>query len=223
MKYVIGNLKSHKNLAEAHGWLEAFTSHDVASLDQNVSVVICPPSPFLLLFKEALASYSHISIGSQDISQFGAGKYTGEMSAFTLRGIVTHALIGHSERRTYFHETNATVSAKVDQAQSMQITPVVLVRNEHDLIPDGVNMIAYEPVEAIGSGHNMSVEDVSTMKRKLGIDQSKVFIYGGSVTSLNVRDYLSHTEIQGVLPGTSTLDPHEFYSLLERASYIPTQ
>lgn len=221
MNYVIGNLKSHKNLAEAQSWLDAFMAHDVASLDPHLSIIICPPYPFILIFKEALAQFHNISIGSQDISQYGAGKYTGEVSAFTLRGLATHALIGHSERRTYFHETDVTVSAKVDQARSMEIAPIVLVRDEHDLIPDGVDMIAYEPVSAIGTGHNMSVDDVIAMKKKLGIDQSHMFIYGGSATSGNVRDYLSHPEIQGVLPGTSTLDPDEFFSLLERASYIP--
>lgn len=213
MKYIVGNWKSNKNLHEVNSWLDTFTSFELDVLQHAVHVVIAPPYPFILTVKERLRSFPWIKLAAQDVSPFGAGSYTGAVSMHNLGGIIDYCIIGHSERRKYFHETDAELAQKVDLLCSSNIEPILCVRNEHDGIPSRVNFVAYEPVKAIGTGDNESVDDVLKMKHALNLKGNVAFIYGGSANLSNVREYLSHSEIDGLLPGAASLNPQEFYDM----------
>lgn len=220
MKYIIGNWKANKNADEVQKWIAAFKTHDLAVLEGQVEVIICPPFPFLPLLHEAFKEFDHIKLGAQDISQFGAGQYTGEVAAHSLDGLVQYVLVGHSERRRYFQETDRSVELKVEAAQSGGIEPIVLVRGPEDQIPLGVKFVGYEPVDAIGTGDTESLPQIQDMRNEIGVDATQVFIYGGSVKSHNVRDLVSAPEVDGVLPGGASLDPEEFYTLIERCLHL---
>ncbi|MCL0160787.1 triose-phosphate isomerase, partial [Klebsiella pneumoniae] len=77
--------------------------------------------------------YDHVHVGSQDISRFGAGTYTGEVPAHSLQDLVKYALVGHSERHKYGHETQNSVDQKTQNAADANIEPIVLVRDEKDM------------------------------------------------------------------------------------------
>lgn len=220
MKYIIGNWKANKNAAEVQKWIDAFKAKDLAVLAGHVEVILCPPFPFIPVLDWAFKEFDHIKIGAQDVSQFGGGEYTGEVAAHSLEGIVQYILVGHSERRKYFQETDGSTEQKAEATQSINAEPVVLVRSAKDQIPLGVQFVGYEPVDAIGTGDTESIPAIIDMKNELGVDASQKFIYGGSVKSHNVRDLVSVPEIDGVLVGGASLDPEEFYTILERCLHL---
>ncbi len=220
MKYLIGNWKAHKNLREAQLWLDQFLSHDIDALKGSVEVIVCPPFPFIEHFAEQFSDYEHLHVGAQDISKFGAGSYTGEVSAHTLQDLVDYVLIGHSERRKHFNEEDNIVDQKVQNARGAQIEPIAIVRDQHDTIPPDVTFLAYEPVDHIGTGHAQDIDEILEMKKKLGVDSNMKFIYGGSSNPQNARDIVQSSEVDGLLPGGSSLDPDTFFSMAERMSHL---
>lgn len=219
MKYIIGNLKSHKNRNENASWIQAFLAHDLTVI-RNTHVILCPSYPALYSYDEAFKTHQNVTIGAQDISAYSAGKYTGEVAASSLIDVVGHVLIGHSERRRYQQETPETLEKKVDQAHSARIKTIFCVRGPQDPIPASTEFVAYEPVEAIGSGQNASLQSVIEMKDMLTLPDSALYIYGGSVDESNVQEYLTSNHIDGVLPGTASLDPDQFYTLILNAENV---
>jgi triosephosphate isomerase len=152
--------------------------------DAKCEVVVCPPFVCLPAAKDALKG-SNIKLGAQNVHWEEKGAYTGEISAPMLKEIgVEYVIIGHSERRQYFAETDQTVNNKVLAAFTHDLTPIVcvgetleqreagqtekLVRNQikealEGLVTDAVRqvVIAYEPIWAIGTGRNASPEDAN--------------------------------------------------------------
>lgn len=214
MKYVIGNWKANKNLDEAKHWINAFLSFDFKLVQNNVTIIICPPYPFIPLLKENTVRFPFINIGSQDVSLYYQGSYTGEVTAHSLSGLADYAIIGHSERREHFKEANQALFSKVEHANKTNIKPIFCVRGENDELPRDIRIVAYEPVSAIGTGQNDSVDNILDMKEKLKLPENTIFIYGGSVTEENAHQYLIRPEIDGVLPGGASLDPHQFYNIV---------
>ena len=156
------------------------------TLDANTRVIICPPFPYL----EMVSDYgddSYFAVGAQNVSDQEEGAYTGEVSAKMLESMeLDYCIVGHSERRAYYHETDAIVAAKVNQLLSHNISPIVccgevLEEREADKqfevvkrqITDGLFhltaeqfadiIIAYEPVWAIGTGKTATPEQAQEM------------------------------------------------------------
>ncbi len=221
---VIGNWKSHKNWDEVETWLKEFTKADVKPTG---TVAIAPAFPFLEYVADEIEEHDlPIDLAVQDLSQFPAGAYTGSVSTANLEGLmVRFAILGHSERRRYFHETNQEVANKVEQALAAGIVPVVCVDEPYQmaqaaaLSPEVAAkcVVAYEPVEAIGSGLPQSVDEVVEVINKIKKTWGDVpVIYGGSVDVKNVSTYLS--ACQGVLVATHSLDATEFAAIVSAAN-----
>lgn len=217
MKYIVGNWKSHKSLHEAQNWIQAFSSYNLSEYEGKLRIIICPSFPLISLMKDAFQDSSLIYIGAEDISAEPSGTHTGEVSGEILHGLAEYVLIGHSERRSEHDETNQIVADKVQQALFNDIQPIVLVRSPQDTIPDGVVFVAYEPVDAIGTGHAQDISQVVEMKKQLNLPIGTRYLYGGSVHSGNVNTYMSHPDIDGIVPGKASLDPHEFYELIRNS------
>lgn len=223
MKLIIANWKSHKNREAVEKWLDDFEGKYTAQVEKQV--VICPPMSSLMFVSNRLLNREKnkdVYLGVQDISPYPAGKYTGAVSTENLNGFnVRYAIVGHSERRRYFHETHNDVANKVAQCIDAGITPIVCVDDEYissqaAAIPQEhliKCIVAYEELSAIGSGKNEPVEHVkevfAEIKKYFG---SVKLIYGGSVDVDNVQDYLSFCD--GVLVGTASLDVSDFIALL---------
>ncbi|OGK12199.1 hypothetical protein A3C98_04320 [Candidatus Roizmanbacteria bacterium RIFCSPHIGHO2_02_FULL_37_15] len=215
MKYFIANWKANKNLDEANQWIEKYLSLPVT--DQQYIVIICPPYPLLYPLKEKIKNRKNIYLGSQDLSIFEAGTYTGEVTAKSLSGLIDYSIIGHSERRKYFNESEESLFQKVHLAKKYNIKPIYCVRDENDKIPNLVQIVAYEPVYAIGSGSNEPVERVLEMKQKIHFPNESFFLYGGSVNKDNARTYLESPQIDGFLIGGTSLNPIEFHKIIVAA------
>ncbi len=224
-KIVIANWKSNKTVHEAMVWLDAFShllsgESAVTALcrTHKHEIVLALPTTYLLLGLDIIKQYPFVKLAAQNISMFGDGSYTGEVSARALSDIVSYSLVGHSERRRWFGEDGTQIQAKVDLLLHSNITPIVCVRSIEDarmLILSQELYVAYEPDESIGSGQNAPLSQVTSIASQ--IEGVRGFIYGGSVTFANVSEYTSNEHVNGVLVGRASLDPQDFYNLTEAA------
>ena len=232
-KIIFGNLKSNKSSNQMREWFVDFK--DILAKDSKKSVsgekpfskidaVLAPAYPFLHLVNEN-STETGLVLGIQDISSYPAGSYTGAISVQNLVGLgVKYTLVGHSERRKYFSETNEIVAKKITQALSADIIPIVCV-DEGSLDDLAVKvsaedmascMVAYEPSGAIGSGENAALSDVKSFGKKVRTLFGDVpYLYGGSVDESSAAEYLLVTD--GVIIGTASLDAKQFVSLLKSA------
>ncbi len=227
---LIANWKSHKNEAQALAWLEIFAAFWSKYQGQS-QVVIAPPASLLgsldWFFREKIASTlpGQLSLGVQDLSPFPSGAYTGALSIENIANFqVKYAIVGHSERRRYFHETHAEVANKVDQALAAGITPVVCVDVDYvesqaaAIARDQLEkcVVAYEPLEAIGSGVNQPIIEVKPVVSAIKAAFGKVpILYGGSVSSQNVAEYTD--VVDGFLVGSKSLDAQEWIEIIKKA------
>lgn len=184
-KIVAGNWKMNLGFSEADELLETLIEQ-LEDREITAEVILCPPHPYLEMASD-YAQESSFKVGAQNISSFGSGAYTGEVSAAMLRSMdITHSIIGHSERRKYFHEDEKILTAKVNQAIANEIIPIFcvgeslperesekhfeVVRRQvrHGLFHLDTDefaqvIIAYEPVWAIGTGMTASPEQAAEM------------------------------------------------------------
>lgn len=182
-KIIAGNWKMNKAIAEAEE-LAAGIKREVAECSE-VDIVLCPPFTALKAVGDAIDD-TFIKLGAQDMHWEPYGAYTGEISAGMLRDIYCHyVILGHSERRQYFGETDETVNRKVKAALAANLVPIVCVgesleereadrtrdvvslqvRESLDDLADGIThvVVAYEPIWAIGTGLTATPEQAQEM------------------------------------------------------------
>ena len=183
---VAGNWKMNKTFQEADDLInelvEFINSNDIG----DIGVIICPPAPYLELASDS-ASESDLFVGAQNVNDHESGAYTGEISAAMLESMnIDYCIIGHSERRKYYHESNEMLSEKVNRAIESSIQPIfccgeLLPEREAGEYFDVVKaqleeslfhlkeedfedvVIAYEPVWAIGTGVTATSDQAQEM------------------------------------------------------------
>jgi triosephosphate isomerase len=215
---IVANFKSHMNESEAKLWIDELSKHvDRIKGFTNKQIIIAPPFTLLPLFKSALGE-GGFTISSQNISPFDAGAFTGEVYGGQIRDFANYAIIGHSERRSNFKETDAVLEDKVELALRYGLKPIYCVQDKDNNIPQGVVIVAYEPVFAIGSGNPDTPENAEKVCRHLiGRNNNYIVLYGGSVTSDNVASFTKGGILSGVLVGGASLNPSEFIRIIENA------
>lgn len=224
-KYIIGNWKSNKNIAETENWFNAFqllySQNQNISLE-NVEIVICVPFTLLPLAKKLQNEFKlSLKLGAQNVSPFGNGAYTGEISASQISEFAQYVIIGHSERRSNFHEDDKLLSEKVKRVREAKLISIYCVQDEGTFIPEGVTIVAYEPVWAIGTGKTDTPENANRVAKAIKQKWTgDVLIYGGSTTPDNVNSFISTEYIDGVLPGGASLDANKFWEMITNASTI---
>lgn len=185
-KIVAGNWKMNKTFQEAEDLMYEIADLLTEKGSGETEVIVCPPYMYLEMASD-IAAENDFMIGAQNISQFESGAYTGEISAPMLESMgISHVILGHSERRTYFGETDKIIAAKIDSALKNSMIPIYccgevlaerqaekhfeIVRNqvsealfhlEADVIKEII--IAYEPVWAIGTGVTASPAQAQEM------------------------------------------------------------
>lgn len=217
--FILGNWKSNKTLSEAKSWL-ADVDRTFPALPPHVTVIVCPNFLALPLFAEKTHGFS---VGAQDISPYETGAYTGEIAADMAKSLVSHVMIGHSERRKYFGETDETVAEKTKRAIAAGIIPIVCVSAIDQvqalavLAPEfsGKGIFLYEPLFAIGSGKSDSPENADRVAGDIAaLFPTVPIMYGGSVTAENVTGFINATHLSGVGAGGASLTPHTFLALI---------
>jgi len=229
---IAGNWKMYKTQAEALEFLQGFLDQ-VSELPDDREVVLCVPFTILSTLSRNLHG-SRIQVGAQNVHWEPAGAYTGEISAPMLTELsVRYVVVGHSERRHYFGETDATVNLRLKAAQQYGLTPILCVGEtkqqrdagqaesviatqlEKDLIDVDQQklVIAYEPIWAIGTGDTCEAGEAN---RIIGMIRSKLsnphvtIQYGGSVKPNNIDEIMAQPEIDGALVGGASLEPQDF-------------
>ncbi len=187
---------------------------------QKFSFIAALPYPFLALVPKD----RKFELAIQDISPFPAGAYTGAVTARNLDGFgVQYAIVGHSERRRYFYETNQDVANKVTMCVEAGITPIVCVTRDEveaqaNSIADAERkkcIVVFEPVEHIGTGTTDTLEHILKIRARVRTAFGDVpFLYGGSVDTKSDTELLLHKGIDGFLVGSASLDAGEFSKLI---------
>jgi triosephosphate isomerase len=216
---IVANLKSYKNENEAKIWLESFRKITELNLDLGEKeVIVCPSFTQLFSFFSYFSSHNiQAKLGSQNVSPFDEGAYTGEVNAKQVKDFAQYILIGHSERRTNFNETEDMLANKVSMTLKYGLDPIFLVQGQEYLVPQGVKIIAYEPVSAIGTGTPDTPENADAVATMLKSKNNVQVLYGGSVTADNVKSFTAKTNIDGVIVGGASLEAEEFIKIIQNA------
>ena len=242
-KLIAGNWKMN-GLADSLGEAEAL-SMALTTKPANCRVALCPPATLISRMVTDLKG-GPVEIGGQDCQAEPAGAFTGDISAEMLRDAGAHLVIlGHSERRTLHHETDADVAAKVGAALRAGLEPIVCVgetlvqrkagdalrvvaRQLKGSLPQALAghrfAIAYEPVWAIGSGLTPSLAEIEQVHLAIRADLEAGFpgsgapiLYGGSVKAANAVEILAVKEVGGALVGGASLKAVDFLPIVVAA------
>ncbi len=232
---IIANWKMNLTLTQA-----ASLARSMSEFNNYHQLIIAPPAPYVAYLAQA---YPKLNFCAQDVSaRSGFGPYTGEISAQIFKSCdVNYALIGHSERRILFGETDKTVKAKIEICLDNQITPIICIGESIELrqslnykefllnqlsnsIPETTKpiIIAYEPVWAIGTKITPTIEEITEIIKLIKTaSQSMVaknvqLVYGGSVNSENCKDIINIKDISGVLVGNASLNKDELFKILNQ-------
>lgn len=216
---IVANLKSYKSENEAKEWLENFIKIKESGQNlENKEIIICPSFTLLSLFSSYVSNNSlPVKIGAQNVSPFDEGAYTGEVNAKQIKDFAEFVLIGHSERRNNFGETDELLSKKVEVSLKYGLKPIFLVQASNNLIPQGVEIVAYEPIFAIGTNTPDTPENAEKEAASIKTRNNYQVLYGGSVTSKNVAGFTRTENIKGVLVGGASLDSQEFIKIIQNA------
>jgi triosephosphate isomerase (TIM) len=248
-KLIAGNWKMNGSLAANQALLEALAA---GMGTPTCEVAVCVPAPYLAQIQMLLKATAQqnnaqaaIELGAQDISVHASGAYTGEVSGVMLKEFgVRYAIVGHSERRQYHGESDATVSLKAKAALAAGITPIVCVgeslaereagkteevvkRQLAAVIHDNGHciseiVVAYEPVWAIGTGKTATPEMAQAVHAVLRAQikaasthpERVKILYGGSMNAANAAELLAQADIDGGLIGGASLKAPDFLKII---------
>jgi triosephosphate isomerase (TIM) len=216
---IAANWKMYKGPAEAAEFCLGLREQELDGVD----VVVCPPYVSLAVAVQLLAG-TEIAVAAQNVHWEDEGAYTGEISARMLHELgVYGAIVGHSERRQYFGETDTTVGKRVHAALEEGLfviacvgeteeeretgqTEDVLRRQLAVLEPDDNLVVAYEPVWAIGTGKTATPELAQEAHAFIKSLLDVPVLYGGSVKPENAGELLTQADLDGALVGGASLD-----------------
>lgn len=228
---IVANWKANKTIKETLDWVNQAKA-ELESV-QNVEIVICPSFTSISGLASLLVD-SNLKIGAQSVSNHSSGAFTGEVSAEMLAGLVTHCIVGHSERRRYYNENEEQVGQKVEQLVAAGIVPVLCISDPdqmdnylkaHQSFKENAKKIifVYEPPGAISGGgdyHPETPTEASENAAKIGqkLGEEVCTLYGGSVSENDVDKFLAEKNINGVLVGKASLSPETFVALVKKAN-----
>ncbi|MBE9171977.1 triose-phosphate isomerase [Cyanobium sp. LEGE 06143] len=229
---IAGNWKMHMTCAQAREFAAAFRPL-IADLPGDRQVVIAPPFTAIPTLSRHLEG-AGVAIAAQNVHWEEQGAYTGMVSApMLVEHAVTHAIVGHSEPRKYFSESDEQINLRARTAQKHGLVPILCVgesldqretaeteRVIHRQIEQGLEavdptrlIVAYEPIWAIGTGKTCPAEEANRICGLIRgwVGNPEVTVqYGGSVNPATIDDLMAQSDIDGVLVGGASLDPESF-------------
>jgi triosephosphate isomerase (TIM) len=227
---IAGNWKMYKGPAETAEFCLGLREEELAGVD----VVVCPPFVSLAVAVQLLAG-TEIAVAAQNVHWEDEGAYTGEVSTRMLRELgVYGTIVGHSERRQYFGETDDTVAQRViaaldaglfviacigetEQERESNQTEDVLRRQLSVLVADDNLALAYEPVWAIGTGKTATPAIAQEAHAFVKSQLDAPVLYGGSVKPENAAELLAQPDVDGALVGGASLELDSFTAICRAA------
>ena len=222
----------HMTCAEARAFAKDFLPL-VAEAPSERTLVLAPPFTAMAAMEQALSG-SNVHLSSQNVHWEGKGAFTGEISPEMLREFgVTYTIVGHSEPRKYFSESDEQINHRAKASQAAGLIPILcvgesdaqreageterVIRRQVEQGMDGIDpaklVVAYEPIWAIGTGKTCASDEAN---RVCGLIRNWVgypdltIQYGGSVKPGNIDEIMAQSDIDGVLVGGASLDPVGF-------------
>lgn len=206
----------------------------LSTIESDNTLVLCPSSPYLSKFY-----LQNMKLGSQNVSGYYEGAYTGEVAASQLKELkVEYCLVGHSERRKYQKETNQEINQKINMLLDNDIIPILCVGENKNERQEGFTIvkvmneikdclkdiddiskviIAYEPLWAIGTGITPTREQIDYVLKEIKSDYPEnLLIYGGSLSDKNIEEINNSTYIDGYLLGGLSLKVEELKKFIEK-------
>jgi triosephosphate isomerase len=232
-RLVAGNWKMYGSRAANAALLDGVLSGLAAV--KGVECVVCPPFPYLEQAAQILRG-TRVALGAQNASAHAQGAHTGEVSAAMLADVgCRFVLLGHSERRQLYGETDATVAAKFAAASAAGLKPILCVGETLEEREAGKTeevvarqlaavqfkdaVLAYEPVWAIGTGRNATPEQAQAvhafLRKKVPADTP--ILYGGSVKAQNAAALFAMPDVDGGLIGGASLVANDFVEIAKAA------
>ncbi len=240
-RLILGNWKMNTTREEATDLANALAAMPERA---GVTVGVAPPFPWLEPVGQILAG-SPVLLGAQTCSRFENGAYTGDVSAAMLRDLVAFVVVGHSERRALYGETEEVVREKILRCFEQQLEPVVCIgeseaqRDAGDALAtvrgqlasaleadawlaSGRLIVAYEPIWAIGTGKTATPADAADMCTAIreqirAAGAEATVLYGGSVNPGNAADLIATDAIDGFLVGGASLKAGGFQEIVAAA------
>jgi len=228
---IAGNWKMYKGPAETAEFCLGLREQEL----EGVDVVVCPPFVSLAVAVQLLAG-TEIAVAAQNVHWEAEGAFTGEVSPPMLRELgVYGAIVGHSERRQYFGETDDTVGQRVlaaleaglfviacigetEAERKLGQTEGVLRRQLSVFEPDDNLVLAYEPVWAIGTGKTATPDMAQAAHAFVKSQLDAPVLYGGSVKPDNAAELLAQPDVDGALVGGASLELESFTAICHAAS-----
>jgi triosephosphate isomerase (TIM) len=245
-KFLAGNWKMNKVRADLAPFFSALVA-EIGSRAKDIDILFATPYT-LLDSANGFAKKHGIRIAAQNVHFEKSGAFTGEISCAMLQDLgIGATLIGHSERRQYYNETDASVAKKTKVCLENKITPIVcvgetkqerekneteaVVRRQVEAFTAGVDdpkdlVVAYEPVWAIGTGLNATSQQAEAvhafirglLKTRYGAKAETIrILYGGSANPGNFKELISQPNIDGGLVGGASLKPSDFAAMINMA------
>ncbi len=242
-KYCIANWKMNQSVEDCENYAFKLKS---SFCKTSSEMIVCPSFIHLSKIKDLFGDLE-IQIGAQTISEHLNGAYTGEISVEMLNDFnINWTIVGHSERRQFFNETNQDIQNKLKIAVENKINPIVCIgetllerqnsktievlKEQIQTTFDSINcsniklIIAYEPVWAIGSGVTADLNTISETHEEIRNILSKIIsnsekvsiLYGGSVNPDNCEKILNLKHVDGFLIGGASLDPEKFLNIYRK-------
>lgn len=242
---VIGNWKMHGNKEQNNQLLQNFAT---TALPQDVTAAICAPFPYIMQCQMVLEG-SCFAWGAQNVSEYDDGAYTGEVSAAMLADLeCKFVIVGHSERRELFQETNELIARKAEKVINAGMTPIICIGEKLDEKDSGLThavvseqlgvvldhlgslatsiVVAYEPIWAIGTGKTptpLQAQGVHVQLRTQLIAAGAgdvPILYGGSMNPENAASLLAESDVNGGLIGGASLNAESFLSIVQAAKSL---
>lgn len=230
--YVIGNWKCHKSTDGGIAWFRQFSG--LYRPVEEVEVIVAPSVLSIESISSALKELRlpGVYLAAQDVSPFPKGSYTGAIAADMLKHVVRYAIVGHSERRRYFHETTQDVINKVMEAADSGLIPIVCVEDSGLLaelrpladVDCKEIIVAYTPVDALSSRLPESTKRIAEAVRRIrAFFPAWPIVYGGALSSENAREYLLAEGVDGLFLGGASLSAEHFAKVCQYAQELALQ